>query len=95
MARFYARPNTVEAYQYHGNTLNFEGAFNAAVTKYQPGSRALVSYRGIVLPLEVGDWLVRGADGVVTPVTASAFEQTFQPMTDETVSEKRKLRNVG
>ena len=83
MPRFTARPVTVEAYRYDGNTLNMEGAFNSVFRSYQSGGPAIISYGNVAWPLRVGDWLIRGADGVVTPVGAAAFEAMFQPESDE------------
>ena len=101
MPRFTSKSFRVEAYQYQGNTLNLDGQFNAAIISFQPGASASVKYRGAVLTLLPGDWLVRGVDGVVAPVSGAAFEMMFEPTQDmgaaprETLTLKRKLANVG
>jgi hypothetical protein len=96
MARFTARPVTVEAYQYQGNTLNLEDAFNRAILRFRPGGQASVSYLGAAVTIDPGDWLVRGGDGVVEPVKRAKFEARFEPVTEvQLAPDKRKLRNVG
>lgn len=79
MPRFVAKPSIVEAHQYHGHTLNLDGGFNAVIVSMVPSGRALVRVPGGVLPLDVGDWLVRDPSGIVWPISAGTFERTYEP----------------
>ena len=79
MPRYTAKPISVEAHRYNGNTLNLEGEFNRVIMDFRPGGRAIVRTPGGMLPLDVGDWLVRDASGVVMPVSAGTFERTYAP----------------
>lgn len=79
MPRFTPRPLTIEAHRYDGSTLNLEGDFNRVIVNLTPGGRATVRTPGGMLPLNVGDWLVRDASGVVMPVGAGTFERTYEP----------------
>ena len=79
MPRFIGLPVVVEAHQYQGNTLNMDGAFNAAFIQFAPSGDAVVrtDYGNVVL--RQGDWMVRGQDGAITPMRAAVFEAMFKP----------------
>jgi hypothetical protein len=85
MPQFVARPVLIEAHQYQGHTLNMDGPFNAAFLSYVSGSTARVWNEGVPCELHVGDWLVRGRDGVVRVCRQAVFETNYHQPEPEAI----------
>lgn len=89
MPRFTALPITVEAHQFTGATTLMPEAFIRAIPQHREGGAGVVQTARGLVPIELGDWIMRGAGGDFTVMSNAAFEAAFQEQVAESERVKR------
>ena len=79
MPRFIARPVTVEAHQWGGNTVLMPDDFRLSVQS-TPDGRAVVTTLDGPKVAQRDDWIMRGPGGDFVVVRPAAFETMFEPL---------------